>query len=205
MKVEIRECSGLEVRQIQEDGGTIIAGRAVPYSEWSDDLGGFREQFAPGALRESLADDDIRALFNHDSNLVLGRKSTGTLRIREADEGVMYEVDINEDDSEAMAAVARIRRGDITGNSFGFYVEREEDQDWEERDGTLWRTIRRARLREVGPQTFPAYPQTDVSARSAAAVLEEARRWLEKRGRSTDLVEARLRLQNQKARILEIS
>lgn len=194
MQIERREVPGLEVRADNEAGTVVIAGRGVPYGEWSEDLGGFREQFAVGALRATLADDDIRALFNHDSNLVLGRKSNGTLRLREDGAGVHYEVDVNPEDTEAMSAVARIRRGDITGNSFGFYIERGEDQEWEERDGMLWRTVRRARLRELGPQTFPAYPQSDVSVRS---LLEDARKWLESRGRSTEVTRQLLRLQDQ--------
>lgn len=190
--IEVRDIPGIEVRE--HDDGLVIAGRGVPYGEWSENLGGFREQFAPGALRATLADDDIRALFNHDSNIVLGRKANGTLRLKEDERGVHYEVDINPEDRDAMSAVARIRRGDITGNSFGFFVERDTDQEWEERDGLLWRTVRRARMRELGPQTFPAYPQSDVSVRS---LLEDARQWLESRGKKTDVVRQLLRLQDQ--------
>jgi HK97 family phage prohead protease len=202
MKIERREITGLEVRAESGESGTVIAGRGIPYGEWSEDLGGFREQIARGAFRESITDDDVRALFNHNSDLVLGRQSNGTLRLTDTDRGLEYEVDVNEEDVEAMSAVARIRRGDITGNSFGFYIEENEHQSWEERDGMLWRTIHRARLRELGPQTFPAYPQSDVSTRSVDNVLEEAREWLEARGRSTEAERVRLDLDDQDARMV---
>ena len=195
--IELRKGTG-EVRADDVDGSPVITGRAVPYGEWSEDLGGFRERFAPGALRETLADDDIRALFNHNADIVLGRKSNGTLRLQDTDRGLMYEVDVNTEDRDAMSAVARIRRGDISGNSFGFYLERAEDQEFEERDGMLWRTIRKARLREVGPQAFPAYSVTDVSVRS---VLEAGRQWLESRGKKADVVRELIRLQDQSLRL----
>lgn len=201
MKLEVREVPGLEVRADGDDGAPVLLGRGIPYGEWSSDLGGFRERFAPSAMRVSVAEDDVRALYNHNPDLVLGRKSRGTLRLEEREDGVHYEVDVNPDDVDAMSAVARVRRGDVDGNSFGFFVEREDDQEWEERDGTLWRTVHRARLRELGPQTFPAYPVTDVSVRSTRAVLEDARRWLERQGRPVALVREILELDEADARL----
>lgn len=201
MELELRQVPGLDVRA-EGDGAPIIAGRGIPYGEWSEDLGGFRERLLPGSFRQSMADDDIRALFNHDPNIVLGRKSNGTLRLSESERGVFYEVDVNTDDADAMSAVARIRRGDITGNSFGFYIEGRDDQEWEERDGMMWRTIKRGRMRELGPQTFPAYPQSDVAVRSAHAVLKDAEEWLKERGRPVDLVRYYLELDEQDARLV---
>ena len=170
--LELREVKGLQVRAHEGDDGQItLAGRGIPYGEWSDDLGGFREMILAPAFRESLADDDIRCLYNHNGDIVLGRKSTETLRLTETPQGVDYECDINRDDQDAMSAVARVRRGDVTGNSFGFWIENSEDADWEEKDGVLWRTVKRAKLRELGPQVFPAYPQSDVQVRSIEDVL----------------------------------
>lgn len=201
MELELRQIPGLEVRA--EDGGApVIAGRGIPYGEWSEDLGGFRERLLPGTFRASMADDDIRALFNHDANIVLGRKANGTLRLSENERGVFYEVDVNPEDADAMSAVARIKRGDITGNSFGFFIEGRDDQEWEERDGMMWRTIKRARMRELGPQTFPAYPQSDVAVRSTRAVLEEAEEWLKQRGKSVELVRHYLELEEEDARLV---
>lgn len=202
MELELRQISGLEVRAGSDDGSVVIAGRGIPYGEWSEDLGGFRERLMPSTFRESIADDDIRALFNHNPDIVLGRKANGTLRLQEDERGVHYEVDVNPEDRDAMSAVARIQRGDITGNSFGFYIESRDDQEWEERDGMLWRTIRRARMRELGPQTFPAYPTSDVAVRSATAVLKEAAEWLKDRGKPVDLALRLLELEEEDARLV---
>ncbi len=130
---------------------------------------------------------------------MLGRKTNGTLRLDEGPSGVSYEVDVNTKDAEAMSAVARIQRGDITGNSFGFWIEDREDQEWEERDGILWRTVKKARLRELGPQVFPAYPQSDVAVRSTAAVLKDAAEWLRDRGQPVDLALRYLELEEADA------
>lgn len=124
--------------------GTVIRGLGIPYGEWSGDLGGFRERIERGAFTESIATGDVRALWSHDSATPLGRHRNGTLRLSERSDGLHYEVDVNPDDVIATSVAARIRRGDVTGSSFGFIVRREEDQTWEERDGLLWRTILRA-------------------------------------------------------------
>lgn len=168
----------LETRGEGEEKRTVLAGRGIPYNEDSEDMG-FIERIAPGAFRESIAQGDVRCLFNHNHDIVLGRQSNGTLRLFEDETGVRYEADINENDQAARDAAARIERGDITGNSFGFIVRNRDDAVWEEIDGVMYRTILRAELFEVGPQTFPAYPTTDVSARSREAILEEGRAFLE--------------------------
>lgn len=181
MEIEIRKQEHFpgalcEIRAGGEDGQRRLTGLGAPYGVWSEDLGGFRERFERGAFRESLASQDIRALFNHESGKVLGRVSAKTLRLEETDRGVEYEVDLP-DTSFARDLAVMVERGDVTGNSFGFAV-RSEDQQWEERDGMIWRTVKRAEMFELGPQPFPAYPQTSVESRSARAILEEARRAL---------------------------
>jgi uncharacterized protein len=164
-----------ELRALEGEGTEpTIRGRGIPYGEWSEDIGGFRERFAPGSLRAALATDDIRAIFNHNSDKVLGRASNKTARFWEEDDGVWYEA-VPPDAGWARDALASIRRGDIRENSFQFWIEKRDDQEWEERDGIMWRTIHRARLREIGPQTFPAYPTSEVSVRGADAVLAEGR------------------------------
>jgi uncharacterized protein len=165
--------AGVEVLS-RANGAAGIKGLGVPYGAWSDDLGGFREQFAPGAFRDSLARDDVRVLFNHRPDFVLGRRSAGTALFREDSAGVWYEADAP-DAGWARDLLASIRRGDIRENSFQFWIERREDQKWEERDGIMWRTVLRARLREMGPQTFPAYPSSSVQLRSPGEVLQEGR------------------------------
>ena len=68
----------IEIRAGGENEPARLIGHAALFNSLSVDLGGFREQIAPGAFREAIKDDDVRALFNHDSNLILGRNTAGT-------------------------------------------------------------------------------------------------------------------------------
>ena len=167
-QIEYRDKGLPEIELREHDTeGVKIGGLGIPFGQWSEDLGGFREQILPGAFTVSIETDDIRSLFNHDSNFVLGRKSANTLRLSEDERGVSYEVDVP-DTQWARDLTESIRRGDIRENSFGMFVA---DDVWEERDGGMWRTIRVAALQEVGPQPFPAYTQGDVSVRSLEATF----------------------------------
>lgn len=141
-----------------------IAGYAAVFNQLSEDLGGFREKISPGAFTKSLG-NDVRALFNHDSNIVLGRTKAKTLRIAEDQKGLVIEID-PPDTEAARSLVASIKRGDISQMSFGFLTR---SDIWEDIDGKIVRTLIDVDLYDVSPVTFPAYPQTDVAARSLAA------------------------------------
>ncbi len=154
---------GLKVER-REGGGATLRGHAAVFNQLSEDLGGFREQVAPGAFLEAIEKDDIRALFNHDSNFVLGRNRAGTLRLAEDTRGLAIEID-PPDTQYARDLVVSMERGDITQMSFGFSV-RPNGQDWAKNDdGVTVRTIKKVRLYDVSPVTFPAYPQTDIAVR----------------------------------------
>ena len=127
---------------------------------------GMSESIAPGAFSKTLS-GDIRALTNHDTTLVLGRTGAGTLTIREDEHGLWADVEINPNDSDAMNTYARVQRGDVSQCSIGFQI-RSEDTDVRE-DGSVHWTIRDVELFEVSVCTFPAYAETNVSARSAQA------------------------------------
>jgi len=160
--IETRSLPG-EVRVItREDGGGVLRGYALVYNELSDDLGGFRERVLPGAADESAQTDDIRCLINHDPNLILGRTSAGTLRLFPDERGLVYEVDLP-NISYAQDIRVSVERGDVTGCSFSFDVIQD---NWIREDGVDIRELHRIRLYDVGPVTFPAYPQTTVVARS---------------------------------------
>jgi len=159
-----------------------IVGHATVFNQFSEDLGGFREKFLPGAFTETIKNDDIRSLINHTPTLILGRNKSGTLRISEDVAGVYYEVDAP-DTSYARDLLVSIGRRDISQCSIIFRVQNKADERWlvdgkevaaMEAFMAMWdgkkrnveRHVLRAKLADVGPVTFPAYPQTDVISRS---------------------------------------
>lgn len=153
--------------ELRKDAATpTVSGYAALFNEETVIAGLFREVIAPGAFAEAVRGDDVRALFNHDSNIVLGRTKSGTLTLTEDKRGLFYEATLPK--TQAAADVRElIQRGDVTGSSFGFTVDEDEWDDSEVKRGKLpLRTIRKASLFDVSPVTFPAYEATSVSARS---------------------------------------
>lgn len=143
-------------------GLAAVFGRETVIGSW------FREVIAPGAFTESIAQDDVRALFNHDPNLVLGRNTSGTLTLSEDEDGLRYDV-TPPDTTYARDLMVVVDRGDVSQSSFGFEVPDDGDE-WnydETKEGKLpLRTITKARLWDVSPVTYPAYTDTTVSARA---------------------------------------
>lgn len=168
----------IELRQAGEgdDGPGTLAGHAALFDSLSLDLGGFREKISPGAFAESLEDgDDVRALFNHDPNIVLGRNVSGTLRLEEDDKGLAYEIDLPDTQAARDLAIS-VERGDVSQNSFGFMTL---EDDWErDKEGNVTRTLEKVALFDISPVTYPAYPDTDLALRSLDAFrqAEEAAR-----------------------------
>lgn len=159
----------VEVREADGDQ-PVIVGYAAVFNRLSVDLGGFREILAPGAFRDAI-NGDVRALWQHDSNYVLGRSTNGTLRLREDETGLRVEID-PPPTQWARDAVISIERGDVSQMSFGFNVPAGGDT-WNENDGMIVRTVMVVNpLYDVSPVTFAAYPQTSVDIRS----IEEALR-----------------------------
>ena len=158
--------------ETRADGKKMIRGHAAVFNQLSEDLGGFREQLAPGAFSEAIEKDDVRALFNHDPNFVLGRNLSGTLTLKEDSRGLAIEIDPPDSDVVRDLVLKPIERGDITQMSFGFTV-RPNGQDWAKDDaGQVVRTLKRVRLFDVSPVTYPAYPQTDVAVREMRSHFE---------------------------------
>lgn len=128
------------------------------------DLGmGMSESIAPGAFDGTIS-DDIRALINHDTTLVLGRTSAHTLELRQDEHGLWGHIDINPNDTDAMNLYARVKRGDVTQCSFGFDIL-DEETEFRGENEVHW-TIKAVRLYEVSCCTFPAYEETSISART---------------------------------------
>jgi len=135
------------------------------------------EEIAPGAFDETLS-NDIRALINHDTTLVLGRTKAGTLELKTDNYGLWGRVKINPNDIDAVNLYERVKRGDVDQCSFGFNITSEET-DWRD-DGTVKWTITGIDLHEVSVVTFPAYEDTGVQARKEA-VEQHRERLLEVR------------------------
>ena len=147
----------------REDGKKLIRGHAAVFNVETD-LGWFRERIAPGAFRESIETDDVRALFNHDENFILGRNKAGTLTMREDEQGLYVEID-PPDTQVARDLVTSIERGDISQMSFGFQTIK-DSWETEENAAKDLRTLEKVKLWDVSPVTFPAYQETDVAVRS---------------------------------------
>lgn len=150
----------LRVERDDDDEAVKITGHAAVFNKLSEDLGGFREKIAPGAFKDAL-DADVRALWNHDRSVVLGRTKSGTLRLKEDKVGLQVEID-PPDTQAARDLITLMERGDVDQMSFGF---RTVDDVWEKVDGENIRTLKKVELIDVSPVTFPAYPQTDVAVR----------------------------------------
>ncbi|MGG0209522.1 HK97 family phage prohead protease [Bacillus mycoides] len=157
--------SNLEIREV-EGGLRTIVGYAVKWEMKSVTMGywrRFKEQFKRGAFTDSLTQDDQLALWSHDYSQVLGRTKNGTLRLFEDEIGLRFELDLA-DTTLGDDTYKTIKRGDVDGVSFGFQMAKEE---WDESDpDNIVRSVTKAKLVEISPVAFPAYPDSQVSARS---------------------------------------
>ncbi len=152
--------------ELRTEGETVVAvGYAAVFNSLSSNLGGFCEDIRPGAFAKTLQESDTRAMWNHDPNHLLGRVSAGTLRLAEDDHGLAYEVDLPKT-TLGRDIAELLRRGDVTGSSFGFRVI--EDSWGESESGFPLRTLNQVSLRDVGPVSLPAYADTEAGLRCLA-------------------------------------
>jgi len=154
------------------DDELVIEGYFAVYGRETELWPGAYEEIAPGAFANTLS-NDIRALINHETRLVLGRNKSGTLELREDSYGLWGRVKINPNDTDAMNLYERVKRGDVDQCSFGFNIVR-EDTEWRD-DGSVKWTIREVDLHEVSVVTFPAYEDTGVQARRKQVEEHRAR------------------------------
>lgn len=184
MKLSYREAyftCDLKTRSEPGEGGKkFIEGYFAVYNQLTELWEGNYESIAPGAFTKSLVHNDIRCLFNHNLDNVLGRKSASTLVLKDDEKGLWGRVEINDNDSMALDVYARVQRHDITGCSFGFIAEETAP---EYRDGNYYWTIKEADTHEVSICTFPAYPQTAIEARKQSFEQGKKRAFEEKKQR----------------------
>lgn len=160
--VTSNSCFQTKVHRAQNEGITLVGYPAV-FNLPSVDIG-WIEFLAPGCFSEALKDPELDAcaLFNHQSDYLLGRTANGTLRLYETEYGLQSFVDLIPNDGLSDAIAQRVHRGDISGQSFCFTVA--EDNWVYNEDGSTHRTIIKIdKLYDVGPVTYPAYPDTTIS------------------------------------------
>lgn len=160
--IERRAFPLTEVRIDRRQGEPVrLTGHAAVFNKLSEELWGFRERIKPGAFAKTLG-NDVRALWNHDANHVLGRTTAKTLTLREDEVGLAVEILLPDTQTGRDLAVS-IERGDVSQMSFAF---RTITDRWNTENGETIRTLEEVELFDVSPVTFPAYPDTDVAVRS---------------------------------------
>ncbi|MBP1967982.1 HK97 family phage prohead protease [Virgibacillus natechei] len=159
--------SQIEIRTIGEEDEKkdVIVGYALRFNTYSEDLGGFIETIEPRALDQARM-DNVVALINHDSSLVLGRSTSGTLKLETDEFGLKYTID-PPNTSYARDLMESMKRGDISQSSFAFSLDYADDGDesWaHDRDRDIYiRTIKRFKsISDVSVVTVPAYSDTQV-------------------------------------------
>jgi HK97 family phage prohead protease len=167
------------------------------------------ERVMPGAFARALREaDDVRGLYNHDVNCVLGRTTAGTLRLREDSKGLAYECDMP-DTQLARDLALSVGRGDVTGSSFSFLPDDQSFREQADEGGGILviRELNSVRLFDVGPVVFPAYGSATSGLRSAQSP-DEARAAYEawKRGRAATVGGFRAKQQAAaRARVVEVT
>lgn len=166
MEIRTLDIQGLQTRSQGDSETNVIEGYAAVFDSPTDIWGMFTEIIAPGAFADAIAsNDDIRALFNHDWNNVLGRTKSGTLRLSEDARGLKFEVDLP-NTTLARDLSESLKRGDISQCSFGFVPTSET---WDYEPEIPVRTINSVELHEISVVSIPAYEDTEVSLRSKEA------------------------------------
>jgi hypothetical protein len=152
-----------------EKTGEYIEGHSAVFNTWAEIYPNFFERIMPGAFVDTITEDDIRCLFNHDMNYPLGRVSAGNLELQEDETGLGMRCKPT-DTTYSRDLKVNIAANVVKEQSFSFFIkDRKKDQIWESRieNGIekLYRTILRCRVMDVSPVTYPAYEDTDVSVR----------------------------------------
>lgn len=154
----------------EEDKPPVLEGYGAVFDKLSEELWGFREKISKGAFKETIGRDDIRFLFNHNADHVLGRNTAGTLELNEDENGLRFEVQLPDTQFARDLAVS-VERRDIDQCSFGFLVDKDV---WDYTDDDMpIRTLEQVSLFDVSLVTYPAYTDTAASVRSMQDTFEE--------------------------------
>ena len=173
---EFADDDGGLVVESRADGRSVIKGYAVVYNRLSVDMGGFRERIMPGAfdgvLNRQRGRSDLVSYHNHNPDILLGRESSGTLKVWSDEKGVGFEVVPPASRADILELVAR---RDVKGASFTFSLDKNGESFTTDENGRAIREVRAATIYELGPVVQPAYPATNVAVamRSLQAWLAE--------------------------------
>ena len=166
MGVVERRMLPIQEMRVEEGKNPKIVGYASLFDSPYDLSPFVTEQVARGAFKDSIKTDDVRALWNHNPDHVLGRNKSGTLTLKEDDKGLYFEI-FPPDTQFARDLMTSIKRKDITNNSFGFTIL---DEDWGKKEGKELRTLKKVKLYDVSPVAYAANPKTEVWVRSGGNV-----------------------------------
>lgn len=165
LQCERRSESAQPISLRDEGDHPVLVGYAVVYNVRSVDLGGWVEVIAPGAATKTLSESDVLAYAFHESWAMLGRTSSGTLRLIEDERGVAFEIDLPSTTVGNDLAVLAERR-DVKGSSFGFRTIVDEWNEDDQAEPGVLRTVKELQLHHVAPTPDPAYPDTEAALRS---------------------------------------
>jgi uncharacterized protein len=178
------------------DGQKVVSGYAAVFYRAGDAGTEYQlwdnlyERIDTGAFSRAISErQDVRGLFNHDPDHLLGRTASNTLRLSVDERGLRYEIDLPDTQAGRDVAVS-LSRGDLTGSSFSFIPRA---VSWADDNGREIRTIDDVDLFDVGPVTFPAYQATSAGMRAAGETeeIEESRKlWIDEKAK-LDAVQSR--------------
>ena len=165
---EMRYMQGTKcaLRSLEENTTPMIIGTGVVFESRSELLGGVFREIIMSTAFDDCDMQDVRGLFNHDPNYILGRTTSGTLTLRKHAGGLDYEIDPPANNTIRDLVLDPIKRGDVTGSSFAFKVSRDGDEWTKEGDIVIRYVHKIQRLYDVSPVTYPAYPDTQAAQRS---------------------------------------
>ena len=196
-----------EVRaEENEQHGTFITGTPIVFDQ-ATDLGWYQETIDRGAL-DNTDLRDVRFLVGHNTSMIPLARSrnnneNSTMQMSVTDEGMDIRVDLDiENNAEAKALYSAVKRGDISGMSFMFIVDKDS---WDDIYSDYpKRTIRSIKtVMEVSAVAFPAYPQTTIQAASEDATLDSARASLESARKQLEEEREKTAEQERRTAVLE--
>lgn len=179
METRVVNITNLVTRDSTENSPVVVSGYAAVFNSKTEICDWFTEEIAPGAFSKAISESDVRALFNHNWDNVLGRVKSGTLKLSEDNHGLKFEIELP-DTSIARDLVASMERGDINQCSFGFYPTSET---WNYDVEPSHRTINEVELFEISIVSLPAYDDTEASvvrSKEIAANVEKRMKIIKK-------------------------